>query len=233
MLRGSTKQRMIEQTLSRRLAAEFIGTAMLLAAVVGSGIMAERLAGGNMAIALLANTIATGAALVALILMFAPVSGAHFNPIVSAAMALSREMSWTDALIFTAIQIAGALVGVAIANMMFELPMFFASEKIRTGPAQWLGEFVASFGLIGVIITVSRQYKASAVAAAVAAYITAAYWFTSSTSFANPAVTIARSLSNTFAGIRPVDAPGFIAAELLGGAAAFIVFNWLVRRNHD
>jgi glycerol uptake facilitator-like aquaporin len=233
MLRGSTKQRMIEQTLSRRLAAEFIGTAMLLAAVVGSGIMAERLAGGNTAVALLANTIATGAALVALILMFAPVSGAHFNPLVSAAMALSREMSWTDALIFTAIQIAGALVGVAIANMMFELPMFFASEKIRTGPAQWLGEFVASFGLIGVIIAVSRQYKASAVAAAVAAYITAAYWFTSSTSFANPAVTIARSLSNTFAGIRPVDAPGFIAAELLGGAAAFIVFNWLVRRNHD
>jgi glycerol uptake facilitator-like aquaporin len=230
MLRGSTAQRMIGQTLPRRLAAEFIGTAMLLAAVVGSGIMAERLAGGNMAIALLANTIATGAALVALILMFAPVSGAHFNPIVSAAMALSREISWTDAVIFTAIQIAGALVGVAIANMMFDLPTFFVSEKIRTGPAQWLGEFVASFGLIGVILAVSRQHKTSAVAAAVAVYIMAAYWFTSSTSFANPAVTIARSLSNTFAGIRPLDAPGFIAAELLGAAAAFLVFNWLVPR---
>ena len=221
---------MIEQTFSRRLAAEFIGTAILLAVIVGSGIMAERLAGGNMAIALLGNTIAIGFALVALILIFASVSGAHFNPIVSIAAAISRDMTWADAGVFSAVQIVGALFGVAVANLMFELPMFFASERVRTGPAQWLGEFVAAFGLIGVIITVSRRHKTFVVALAVAAYITAAIWFTSSTSFANPAVTIARSLSNTFTGIRPIDAPHFIVAQLLGGVAATLVFNWLIPR---
>lgn len=221
---------MIEQTFSRRLAAEFIGTAILLAVIVGSGIMAERLAGGNMAIALLANTIAIGVALVALILMFASVSGAHFNPIVSIAAAISRDMTWAEAGVFAVVQIVGALFGVAVANLMFELPIFFASEKVRTGPAQWLGEFVAAFGLIGVIIAVSRRHTTFVVALAVAAYITAAIWFTSSTSFANPAVTIARSLSNTFTGIRPIDAPHFIIAQLLGAVAAAIVFNWLIPR---
>ena len=201
---------------------------MLLCAVVGSGIMAERLAGGNVAVALLANTIATGAALVALILMFAPVSGAHFNPVVTLSAAINGETSWADAAIYTVFQILGALLGVAIANLMFDLPAFFASTKIRTGFSQWLGEFVAAFGLIGVIMAVSRQHKIPVVALAVAAYITAAYWFTSSTSFANPAVTIARSMSNTFAGIRPADVPSFITAQLLGAASASFLFNWLV-----
>ena len=221
---------MFDETLSRRLVAELIGTAMLLAAVVGSGIMAERLAGGNAAIALLANTIATGAALLALILMFAPVSGAHFNPIVSLSAAVNRDIVWRDAAIYSSIQIIGALFGVAVANLMFGLPAFFASTKIRTGFEQWLGEFVASFGLVGVIIAVSRQHKTFAVACAVAAYITAAYWFTSSTSFANPAVTIARSLTDTFTGIRPSDAPAFIAMQGLGALSASIIFNWLIRR---
>lgn len=221
---------MIEQTFGRRLAAEFIGTAMLLCTVVGSGIMAERLALDNIAVALLANAIATGAALVALILMFAPVSGAHFNPVVSLSAAVNREERLTNALLYTAVQIPGALLGVAVANVMFELPIFFASQKIRTGFAQWLGEFVATFGLIGVITAVSRRHNVFAVAVAVAAYITAAYWFTSSTSLANPAVTIARSFSDTFAGIRPADAPGFIIAQILGALAATYLFNWLVPR---
>lgn len=222
---------MIEQTFPRRLAAEFIATAMLLAVIIGSGIMAERLAGGNMAIALLANTVAIGFGLVALIVMFAPVSGAHLNPIVSIAAAINRDMPWADAGAFISMQIAGALLGVAVANLMFDLPVFFVAEKVRTGSAQWLGEFVASFGLIGVIIAVSRRHKTLVVALAVAAYITAAIWFTSSTSFANPAVTIARSLSNTFTGIRPADAPPFIIAQLFGGAVAAILFNWLIPRN--
>jgi glycerol uptake facilitator-like aquaporin len=219
---------MSHETLSRRLAAEFLGTAMLLCAVVGSGIMAERLAGGNVAIALLANTIATGAALVALILMFAPVSGAHFNPVVSMSAAINGETSWSDAAIYTMVQILGALLGVAVADLMFDLPAFFASTKVRTGFGQWLGEFVAAFGLVGVIVAVSRQHKIPVVALAVAAYIMAAYWFTSSTSFANPAVTIARSMSDTFAGIRPTDAPAFIAAQILGAVSASFLFNWLV-----
>src|SRR6186713_205382 len=155
---------MIEQTFPRRLAGEFIGTAMLLAVIVGSGIMAERLAGGNMAIALLANTLAIGVALVALILMFASISGSHFNPIVSLAAAITRDMSWADAGVFAVIQIAGALFGVAVANLMFDLPIFFVAEKVRSGSAQWLGEFVASFGLIGVIIAVSRRHKTFVVA---------------------------------------------------------------------
>lgn len=221
---------MAENMKSRLLAAEFIGTAMLLCAVVGSGIMAERLAMGNVAVALLANAIATGAALVALILMFAPVSGAYFNPVVSLSAAINGEKRWTDALLYSGVQIAGALLGVAVANLMFELPVFSESQKIRTGVAQWLGEFVAAFGLVGVVMAVSRQHKTFAVAAAVAAYITAAYWFTSSTSFANPAVTIARSFSDTFAGIRPFDVPAFIIAQTLGALAASYIFNWLIPR---
>ncbi len=212
----------------RRLAAEFLGTAGLLAAVVGSGIMAERLAGGNVAVALLANTLATGAALVALILTFAPVSGAHFNPAVTFWAAVNGEITWLDTALYAAAQLAGAVLGVGVANLMFDLPVFFASTKIRTGPSQWLGEFVATFGLIAVIHGCSRLQKDVVVPFAVAAYITAAYWFTSSTSFANPVVTIARSLSDTFAGIRPADAPAFIAAQLLGAMAATAVFRWLI-----
>jgi glycerol uptake facilitator-like aquaporin len=215
------------------LAAEFLGTAMLLAAVVGSGIMAERLAGGNVAIALLENTIATGAALMALILMFAPVSGAHFNPAVSLSAAINGDSPWSDMIAYVAVQIPGALLGVAAANVMFDLPAFFASQKLRTGFGQWLGEFIATFGLVAVVIAVGRRHKPFATAAAVAAYITAAYWFTSSTSFANPAVTIARTLSDTFAGIRPIDAPAFIIAQVLGGLAATFLFNWLVPRVKD
>jgi glycerol uptake facilitator-like aquaporin len=217
--------------MSRRLAAEFIGTAMLLCAVVGSGIMAERLAGGNVAIALLANTLATGAALIALILMFAPVSGAHFNPVVSLSAALNKELSWMKAILFTVAQIFGGVFGVAVANLMFDLPLFFVSTKVRTGFGQWLGEFVATFGLIAIITAVSRRYKTPYVAVAVAAYITAAYWFTSSTSFANPAVTMARSLSDTFAGIRPADISVFILMQILGGISASFLFNWLVPKN--
>ena len=214
----------------RKLVAEFIGTAMLVAAVVGSGIMAERLAGGNAALALLANTIATGAALVALILALAPVSGAHFNPVVSLVAAIYGEMMWKEALRFTASQVTGAILGVVIANLMFELPPVLFSTHLRTGFAQWLGEFVATFGLVGVIVAVSRRSNKAAFA--VAAYITAAYWFTSSTSFANPAVTIARSLSDTFAGIRPVDVPGFVVAQIAGAVAPSYTFNWLIPREN-
>ena len=224
---------MSNKTLSRRLAAEFIGTAGLLAAVVGSGIMAERLAGGNMAVALLANTLATGAALVALILAFSPVSGAHFNPVVSFVAALTGDLSWREALFYIVTQTLGAVLGVALANLMFDLSPLFASTKVRTGFGQWLGEFVATFGLIAVIIAVSRRHKMVTVAFSVAAYITAAYWFTSSTSFANPAVTIARSMSDTFAGIRPADAPAFIVAQILGAAFAAVIFNWLVPKERD
>lgn len=201
---------------------------MLLCAVVGSGIMAERLSGGNVAVALLATTISTGAALFALITVFAPVSGARFNPAVSLLSALVGDISWREAGAYIVVQIPGAIFGVAIANAMFDLPVLFASTKVRTGFAQWLGEFVATFGLIAVIISVSRNYSTQIVAASVAAYITAAYWFTSSTSFANPAVTIARSFSDTFAGIRPADVPAFIAAQLLGAFFATVIFNWLV-----
>ena len=214
--------------LSQRLAAEFLGTAMLLSVVVGSGIMAEPLAGGNVAVALLANTLATGAALITLILMFAPVSGAHFNPVVSLVSVLNNELAWKDSVLYAIAQLSGAVVGVATANAMFDLPLFFASQKARTGFGQWLGEFVAAFGLVGVIIAVSRQHKTLPTALAISAYITAAYWFTSSTSFANPAVTIARSLSDTFAGIRPADIPAFIVAQIFGALMAAFLFNWLV-----
>lgn len=214
--------------MSRRLAAEFIGTAMLLMAVVGSGIMAERLAGGNIAVALLANSIATGAALVALILTFAPISGAHLNPVVTISGWLNNSVSRRDAALYIGVQFAGAVVGVALANVMFDLPVFFVSTKIRSSGSQWLAEFIAAFGLVGVIVSCSRRQKPVVVPFAVAAYITAAYWFTSSTSFANPAVTVARTLSDTFAGIRPLDVPAYIAAQSCGGVTASYIFRWLV-----
>ena len=213
--------------LGRRLAAEAVGTAFLLATVVGSGIMGERLAAGNAAVALLANTLATGAALVALILTFGPISGAHFNPAVTLADASQGGLPWRDVPGYVAVQIAGAFAGVAAANIMFELPPFFASRHARQGPAQMFSEFVATFGLLAVIWGCARL-RSPAVPFAVAAYITAAYWFTASTSFANPAVTLARAASDTFAGIRPVDVPGFIVAQLIGAAAATLLFRWLV-----
>ncbi|HEV3482844.1 MAG TPA: MIP/aquaporin family protein [Candidatus Acidoferrales bacterium] len=211
---------------ARRLAAEFIGTAFLVAAVVGSGIMAEKLADGNVALALLANSIATGAALVALILAFGPISGAHFNPAVSLADALEGGLPWTLASQYAAVQILGGLTGTVVANLMFGLPAVSVSRHVRSGGAQFLGEFVATFGLLSIIWGCARL-RSTAVPFAVGAYITAAYWFTSSTSFANPAVTIARSLSDTFAGIRPVDAPLFILAQLLGALAATFLFRSL------
>lgn len=216
----------VSPTLSRRLVAEGLGTALLLAVVVGSGIMAERLAGGNVALALLANAIATGAGLVALILMFGAISGAHFNPVVTLSEAWLGNLAARDVMPFVAVQIAGAFAGVAAAHGMFGEPLFFASVHMRTGAAQWWSEGVATFGLIGVIIGCSRS-RPGVTPFAVAAYITAAYWFTSSTSFANPAVTLARSATDTFAGIRAADAPGFILAQLAGAAAATILFNWL------
>lgn len=213
-------------TMQHRLVAEGLGTAFLLAIVIGSGIMGERLADGNVAIALLGNTLATGAGLAALILMFGTVSGAHFNPAVTLSEAWQKNMPASEVLPYIGVQITGAFAGVAAAHLMFGEPVFFASEHAREGPAQWWSEFVATFGLIGVIIGCSRS-RPSVTPFAVAAYITAAYWFTSSTSFANPAVTLARAASNTFAGIRPVDAPGFIVAQLLGAAAATLLFCWL------
>lgn len=212
--------------MARRLVAEGMGTAFLLMVVVGSGIMAERLAGGNVAIALLANALATGAGLIALILMFGSVSGAHFNPVVTLSEALQKNLPVKDVLPYILLQVLGAFAGVAAAHAMFDLPVFFASTHARTGMAQWWSEFVASFGLIAVIISTSRS-RPAATPFAVAAYITAAYWFTSSTSFANPAVTLARAASNSFAGIRPVDAPGFIIAQLLGAVLATLIFGWL------
>jgi len=200
---------------------------MLLAAVVGSGIMAERLSGGNNAIALLANTLATGAALFTLILSFAGVSGAHFNPAVTVTEWLSQRIQFADAAAYFAVQIGGAIVGVITANAMFDLPLIFASQKVRTGASQWLSEFVATFGLILVIAAVSRIGSRFAAPLAIAAYITAAYWFTASTSFANPAVTLARSLSDSFAGIRMSDVPAFVVAQFAGAVAAVILSSWL------
>jgi len=214
--------------LPRRATAEAVGTAMLLATVVGSGIMGERLSGGNVAVALLANTLATGAALVALILTFGPISGAHFNPAVSLADAWQGGLPWRDVPAYLGAQAVGAFAGVAAADVMFELPVFFASQKVRQGGAQLFSEFVATFGLLAVIWGCVRLKQKSVVPFTVAAYITAAYWFTASTSFANPAVTLARSASDTFAGIRPADVPGFIVAQLLGAAAATLLFRWLI-----
>ena len=213
--------------MARRAVAEALGTALLLAAVVGSGIMGDRLAGGNVAIALLANTIATGAALVALILTLGPISGAHFNPAVTLADAWQGGLAWRDVPTYVAAQIGGAFAGVAVAHVMFSKPVFFASHHARSGGAQLFSEFVATFGLLSVIWGCVRL-RSSAVPFAVGAYITAAYWFTASTSFANPAVTLARAASDTFAGIRPVDAPGFVIAQLAGATAATALFRWLV-----
>ena len=212
-------------SLGRRAAAEFLGTAFLLATVVGSGIMGERLAGGNVAIALLANALATGAALIALIATFGPISGAHFNPLVTLAGLALKETDGRASAVYLAAQVSGAIAGVVAAHFMFELPLIMASSHVRTGVHQWWSEIVASFGLLTVILHVAR-HKPDMIPATVGAYITAAYWFTASTSFANPAVTIARALTDTFSGIYPFDAPGFIAAQLVGAGLAVAVFRW-------
>ena len=213
--------------LSRRLTGEGLGTALLLATVVGSGIMGETLASGNVAMAFLANSLATGAMLVVLILVFGPISGAHFNPAVTLADASQGGLPWADVPVYLAAQVAGAFVGVAAANLMFEKPILFLSTRVRAGGSQFFSELVATFGLLAVIWGCSRR-RANAVPFVVAGYITAAYWFTSSTSFANPAVTLARAFSNTFAGIRLADVIPFVVAQLLGAAAATAVFRWLV-----
>jgi glycerol uptake facilitator-like aquaporin len=213
-------------TLGARLIAEFIGTAFLVATVIGSGVMGEKLAGGNVALALLANTIATGAVLVALIATFASISGAHFNPVVTLVDAVGGSLPWMDATAYAAVQITGGICGTVVAHLMFGLSVISVSRHDRHGWQLVLSEFVATFGLMTVIWGCSR-FRSSMVPVAVGSYITAAYWFTASTSFANPAVTIARSLSDTFAGIRPVDVPWFIAAQLVGGLAAMSLFGRL------
>lgn len=214
-------------SLARRAVSEGLGTTILLATVVGSGIMGERLAGGNVAVALLANTLATGAILVALIFTFGPLSGAQFNPAATLTVAWERGLPWAEVPAYVAAQCVGAFVGVATANLMFDLPIFSLSRHAHHGPSQLLSEFVATFGLLTVIWGCSRL-RSAAVPFAVGAYITAAYWFTASTSFANPAVTLARATSDTFAGIRPADVPGFVLAQLLGATAATGLFRWLV-----
>ena len=213
--------------LSRRLAAEALGAAFLVATVVGSGIMAESLT-RDVALALLGNTLPTGAVLVVLITIFGPISGAHFNPAVTMVFAIRRELMPAEALGYILAQIAGGIAGTLLAHAMFALPLWDASLKVRTGGPQWLAEGIAAFGLV-VTILAGLKFNRSAIPWLVGLYITAAYWFTSSTSFANPAVAIARSLTNTFSGIRPVDLPGFIAAELAGALAAFSLMNWLLR----
>ena len=210
-------------TLRVRLTAEFLGTAFLVAAVVGSGVMGEKLAGGNVAIALLANTIATGAALVALICAFGSISGAHFNPVVTLSDLIAGRISWTDASAYAVVQIAGGIAGAVVAHLMFGLPVVSLSLHARGGIALAWSEFVATFGLLLVVLGCAR-FRPSTIPFAVGAYITAAYWFTASTSFANPAVTIARSLTNTFSGIRPIDVPWFLAAQFSGGLAATFLF---------
>ena len=220
----------MKASLGQRLAAEFLGTGFLVATVIGSGIMGERLAGGNVAIALLANTIATGAALVALILAFGPISGAHFNPVVTLSDALEGGMRWKETPGYIAAQVLGAMGGAVVAHGMFALPVVSLSQHARSGAAQLFSEFVATFGLMCVIWGCARR-RPDAVAFALGAYITAAYWFTASTSFANPAVTIGRALTDTFAGIRPQDVPGFILAQIGGGLAATLVFRWLQKES--
>ena len=217
--------------LPRRLVAESLGTALLVAAVVGSGIMAEGLT-KDVALALLANTLATGAILVVLIATLGPISGAHFNPAVTAIFALKRDLSWREALLYVVAQIGGGVVGTMIAHAMFALPLLDASLRIRTGGAQWFAEGVAAFGLVATILA-GLRFNRAAVPWLVGLYIIAAYWFTASTSFANPAVAIARSLTNTFSGIRPHDLPGFIMAELGGAIAALALVSWLLRPSHD
>jgi glycerol uptake facilitator-like aquaporin len=217
--------------LPRRLVAEALGTALLVAAVVGSGIMAEGLT-KDVALALLANTLATGAILVVLIATLGPISGAHFNPAVTAIFALKRDLSWGEALLYVVAQVGGGIVGTMIAHAMFALPLLDASLRIRTGGAQWFAEGVAAFGLVATILA-GLRFNRAAVPWLVGLYIVAAYWFTASTSFANPAVAIARSLTNTFSGIRPHDLPGFIMAELGGAIAALALVSWLLRPSHD
>jgi glycerol uptake facilitator-like aquaporin len=215
-----------DSQLKRSLVAEFLGTALLLATVVGSGIMAERLAGGNGAIALLGNTLPTGAILIVLITIFGKTSGAHFNPAVTLAFLMRREIAARVALVYIAAQILGALTGMLAAHVMFDVSLFQVSEKLRTGPAQWFSEGVATFGLLLTIFGTLRN-RPQAVPFVVGAYITAAYWFTASTSFANPAVTIARAFTNSFSGIAPVHAPAFIAAQLVGALLATLLSGWL------
>lgn len=213
--------------LPRRLVSEGLGTGLLVAAVVGSGVMAEQLAAGDTAVALLANTVATGAALVALVHTFGPVSGAHFNPAVTLADAVLGALRPADAAAYVAVQVVGGVLGAVVADAMFGLPLVAWSAHVRTGPGQWLGELVATFGLLGVIASCTRRTPA-VTPWAVAAWIVGAYWFTSSTSFANPAVTIARAFTDTFAGIRPLDVPAFVVAQLAGALAAVALFRWLV-----
>jgi glycerol uptake facilitator-like aquaporin len=217
--------------LPRRLTAEALGTALLVATVVGSGIMAVSLS-HDVGIQLLGNTLPTGAILVVLITILGPVSGAHFNPAVSLVFALKRDMSSRDAALYALVQAAGGVLGAIVAHLMFSLPLIAFSDKARTGGAQWFAEWVATFGLVATILAGIR-FERSAVPWLVGLYITAAYWFTSSTSFANPAVVIARALTNTFSGIRPIDAPGFIAAQLLGAVSALALMNWLLREDAD
>ena len=217
--------------LSRRLAAEALGTMLLVATVVGSGIMAESLT-RDVALALLGNTLATSAILVVLISILGPISGAHFNPAITLIFALKRELTPHEALLYMAVQVAGGIAGTLLAHAMFALPLLDASLKTRTGGAQWLAESVAAFGLV-VTILAGIRFNRAAVPWLVGLYITAAYWFTSSTSFANPAVAIARSMTNTFSGIRPMDLPGFIVAELCGAVAALLLMTWLLRGAGD
>ena len=216
--------------IKRRLTAEALGTGILVATVVGSGIMAAKLAGGNVAIALLGNTIPTGAILVVLITILGPVSGAHFNPVVSLVMAMRGALSWNELAPYIVAQIAGGILGSFAAHLMFELPLFQLSTTARTGAAQWFAESVATFGLIGTILG-GLHYAPTTIPMLVGLYITAAYWFTASTSFANPAVTIARALSNTFAGINPVHAPLFVVAQIIGALTGLVVWGWLFKKS--
>ena len=209
----------------RQFVSEFVGTAMLLATVVGSGIMGERLAGGNVAVALLANTLATGAALIALIATFGPTSGAHFNPLVTLSELALKRMPINTASVYLLAQVLGAIAGVMTAHYMFELPLLMESIHVRTGTHQWWSEIVASFGLLTVILNLAKT-RPDFLPVSVGAYITAAYWFTASTSFANPAVTIARSFTDTFSGIRPTDVIGFIISQLIGAGLAVALFKW-------
>ena len=224
---ASLEPPLLRYSVARRLAAEGLGTALLLAIVIGSGVMGERLSGGNVAVALLGNTVATGAGLVVLITIFGPISGAHFNPAVTLAFGLRREIGWGLVLAYVASQIVGGVLGVYAAHAMFAEPILQVSTKLRGGSAQAFSEFVATFGLLATIFGAVR-FRPDFTPVAVGLYITAAYWFTASTSFANPAVTIARSLSNTFAGIAPSSVPAFIAAQLVGALAAVAIFGWLL-----
>lgn len=218
-------------TLNRRLAVEFIGTAFLVAAVVGSGIMGDNLAGGNDAVALLANTLATGAALIFLILIFEKISGAHFNPVVSLSFALQKQLSWSNFCSYSAAQITGGICGTMAAHFMFNLPLIMTSTHARTGAGIWMAEIIATLALLASILGCARA-RPEAVPYAVGMVIMAGYWYTSSTSFANPAVTIARTLSDTFAGIRPVDAPAFIVMQVIGAILMTLFFSWLYKRTN-